>query len=42
MDLMKIPLSSELLNNKVRWPVFLLANKVGLYLKLNSFLDLIY
>ena len=30
MDLMKIPLSSELLNenNNVRWPVFLLANKV--------------
>ncbi|XP_042020484.1 putative callose synthase 8 isoform X2 [Salvia splendens] len=29
MDLMKIPLSSELLNenNNVRWPVFLLANK---------------
>ncbi|KAH6785388.1 hypothetical protein C2S51_037843 [Perilla frutescens var. frutescens] len=27
MDLMKIPLLSELLDNQVRWPVFLLANQ---------------
>ncbi|KAI3457533.1 hypothetical protein Pfo_014196 [Paulownia fortunei] len=29
MDLMKIPISSELLSNQVRWPVFLLANKLS-------------
>ncbi|EPS71880.1 hypothetical protein M569_02879 [Genlisea aurea] len=28
LDLMKIPLSSELLSNKVRWPIFLLAHKI--------------
>ncbi|KAL0399594.1 UNVERIFIED_CONTAM: putative callose synthase 8 [Sesamum radiatum] len=27
MDLMKMPISSELISNQVRWPVFLLANK---------------
>ncbi|KAL9145596.1 hypothetical protein ABFS82_13G054300 [Erythranthe guttata] len=29
MHLMKIPVSSELLSNQVRWPVFLLANKLS-------------
>ncbi|KAF2314466.1 hypothetical protein GH714_026752 [Hevea brasiliensis] len=27
LDLMKIPMSSELFSNMVRWPIFLLANK---------------
>lgn len=34
MQLMKIPVSSELLTNQVRWPVFLLANKVKFWSKL--------
>ncbi|CAA0808476.1 Putative callose synthase 8 [Striga hermonthica] len=29
MDLMKMPVSSELISNRVRWPVFLLANKLS-------------
>ncbi|KAK4487202.1 hypothetical protein RD792_006522 [Penstemon davidsonii] len=29
MDLMKIPISSELLSGQVHWPVFLLANKLS-------------
>ncbi|KAK6134488.1 hypothetical protein DH2020_031770 [Rehmannia glutinosa] len=29
MDLMKMPVSSELISNIVRWPVFLLANKLS-------------
>ena len=28
MHLMKMPLSSELFSGQIRWPVFLLANKV--------------
>ncbi|KAL0353936.1 UNVERIFIED_CONTAM: putative callose synthase 8 [Sesamum angustifolium] len=32
MDLMKMPISSELISNQVRWPVFLLANKLSIAL----------
>ncbi|KAL8135546.1 putative callose synthase 8 isoform X2 [Apium graveolens] len=32
VDLMKIPFSPELLSGKIRWPVFLLANKVSVAL----------
>ncbi|KAL0362554.1 UNVERIFIED_CONTAM: putative callose synthase 8, partial [Sesamum calycinum] len=32
MDLMKMPISSELISNQVRWPVFLLANKFSVAL----------
>ncbi|GFQ05755.1 putative callose synthase 8 [Phtheirospermum japonicum] len=34
MDLMKMPVSSELISNRVRWPVFLLANKLSVALSI--------
>ncbi|KAL3651083.1 putative callose synthase 8 [Castilleja foliolosa] len=34
MDLMKMPVSSELTSNRVRWPVFLLANKLSIALSI--------
>ncbi|KAL2476561.1 putative callose synthase 8 [Abeliophyllum distichum] len=34
MDLMKIPVSSELFSGQVRWPVFLLANKLSIALSI--------